>query len=322
MASKTLWILSAPTAPHLRLLAQLPDSTHIVTGDNEEAFHSAPDPNAVMCGIGQSGLLKRLWPRVSKAQWLHSFSAGIEHMLFPELVESPLPMSNARGVFARSLGEYAIAAALFFAKDFRRMLDSQARGVWDSFDTIGELSGATMGIVGYGSIGHETARRAKAMGMRVFALRRNTTRSEGDPFVDRVFTPAELDAMLPLCDYVVAAAPNTPETKGMIAEPQLRLMKKTAVLMNLGRGPVIVEQDLVRALEQGWIKGAALDVFDVEPLPAGHPFYRLTNVLLSAHCADHTDGWVEESFQFFIDNYLRFHRGEPLLNIVDKKAGY
>ncbi len=322
MPSKTLWVLSAPAAPYLRLLTQLPDSTHIVTGDSEEAFATAPDPDAVMCGIGMGGLLRRMWPRCGKAQWLHSFSAGIEHIMFPELVESAMPMSNAKGVFARSLGEYAIAAALFFAKDFRRMLAAQERGEWDSFDLVDELTSATMGIVGYGGIGRETARRAKAMGMKVLALRRNTGLSDGDANVDKVYSPAELETMLPLCDYVVVSAPNTPETNGMIAAKQLRLLKKNAVLMNLGRGPVIVEKDLIQALEEKWFRGAALDVFDVEPLPAGHAFYRLKNVLLSAHCADHTENWLEESFQFFVDNFLRFDRGEALQNLVDKKAGY
>lgn len=322
MPSKTLWVLSAPAAPYLKLLAQLPDSTNIVTGDSDESFANAPDPDAVMCGIGMGGLLKRQWPRISKAAWLHSFSAGVEHILFPDLVASKQPMTNAKGVFARSLGEYAIAAALFFAKDFRRMLESQRKGVWDSFELIDELTGATLGIVGYGGIGRETAKRAKAMGMKVLALRRNTGLSDGDANVDQVYSPAELETMLPLCDYVVVAAPNTPETAGMIAEKQLRLLKPNAVLMNLGRGPVIVEKDLIRALEEKWFRGAALDVFDVEPLPAGHAFYKLENVLLSAHCADHTARWLEESMQFFVENFLRFDKGEPLQNVVDKAAGY
>jgi phosphoglycerate dehydrogenase-like enzyme len=128
--------------------------------------------------------------------------------------------------------------------------------------------------------------------------------------------------MLALCDFVVAAAPATPETRGMIGAAQLAAMKPSAVVINIGRGPVIDEPALIAALESNRIRGAALDVFDVEPLPEGHPFYKLRNVLLSPHSADHTPGWRESAFQFFLDNFARFKKGEPLENVVDKHAGY
>jgi phosphoglycerate dehydrogenase-like enzyme len=316
-----LWVLNHPAAPILALLEQLPPETQIFTGDSEGAFANAPDPDVVFIGIGQGSLLERLWPRAQKAKWVHSIAAGLENVLFPELVESPVPMTNAKGVFARSLGEFTIAAALYFAKDFRRMIKSQEGGVWDPFD-VEELTGKTLGIVGYGGIGREAAKRAVAMGMHVLALRRNPVLTGGDPLVKRSHGPEEINDLLAHSDYVLVSAPNTANTRGLIGEQQLRHMKPTAVLINVGRGPVVVEADLIRALEQGWIKGAALDVFDVEPLPQGHPFYRLPNVLLSPHCADHTPGWIEESMQFFVDNFLRFHQGKPLHNLVDKRAGY
>jgi phosphoglycerate dehydrogenase-like enzyme len=321
MPELKLWVLNHPAASILALLDQLPPETHIVTGDSEEAFASAPDPDVVFIGIGQGGLMQRLWPRAQKAKWVHSIAAGLENVLFPELVESPVPMTNAKGVFARSLGEFTIAAALYFAKDFRRMIKSQEGGVWDPFD-VEELTGKTLGIVGYGGIGREAAKRAVAMGMHVLALRRNPVLTGGDPLVKRSHGPEEINDLLAHSDYVLISAPNTANTRGLIGEDQLRHMKKTAVLINVGRGPVVVEAALIRALEEGWIKGAALDVFDVEPLPDGHPFYRLPNVLLSPHCADHTPGWIEESMQFFVDNFLRFHQGKSLHNLVDKRAGY
>jgi phosphoglycerate dehydrogenase-like enzyme len=128
--------------------------------------------------------------------------------------------------------------------------------------------------------------------------------------------------MLPRCDYVVVAAPLTSETRGMIGEAEFAAMKPCAVVINVGRGPVINEEAMVRALSSGRIKGAALDVFDHEPLPAGHPFYKLENVLLSPHCADHTLDWLDNAMKFFIEQYQRFQAGEPLRNIVDKKLGY
>lgn len=305
----------------LALLDQLPAETHIVTGDSEQAFATAPPPDVLFLGFGQGGLAQRLWDRAQHAKWVHSLAAGLENVLFPALVESPAPMTNSKGIFARSLGEFTIAAALFFAKDFRRMIRSQEAGKWDPFD-VEELHGKTLGIVGYGGIGREAAKRAVAMGMRVIALRRNPSTSAGDSLVSESHGPDGLDKLLTASDYVLVSAPNTPATRGLIGEPQLRAMKKTAVLINVGRGPVVVEHALIRALQEGWIRGAALDVFDIEPLPAGHPFYRLPNVLLSPHCADHTPGWLDEAMQFFVENFHRFSRGEPLLNIVDKHAGY
>ena len=128
--------------------------------------------------------------------------------------------------------------------------------------------------------------------------------------------------MLSRCDYVVVAAPLTSETRGMIGEPEFRAMKPTAVVINVGRGPVIKEEALVRALSSGRIKGAALDVFDQEPLPRDHHFYKLDNVLLSPHCADHTPDWLDQAMEFFIAQFERFRKDEPLLNVVDKKLGY
>jgi phosphoglycerate dehydrogenase-like enzyme len=128
--------------------------------------------------------------------------------------------------------------------------------------------------------------------------------------------------MMPLCDYVAVAAPLTPDTKGMLGEAEIAAMKPTGVVINVGRGPVIDEAALIRALQEKRIRGAALDVFDQEPLPENHPYWSMDNLLLSPHCADHTEGWVEDAMQMFIKNFLRFHKGEPLLNVVDKRAGY
>jgi phosphoglycerate dehydrogenase-like enzyme len=214
-----------------------------------------------------------------------------------------------------------IGAVIFFAKDFRRLIRAQAAGVWEQCD-VEEVRGQTMGIVGYGDIGHACASRAHAMGMRVLALRRRPELSQGDPYVSRVYPMEQLLELMPQCDYVVATAPLAPGTRGLIGEAALAAMKKTAVVMNVGRGPVIDEKALIQALESGRIRGAALDVFETEPLPAGHPFFKLESVLLSPHCTDHTSTWLEEGMQFFIDQFARYVAGEPLLNIVDKKAGY
>jgi phosphoglycerate dehydrogenase-like enzyme len=304
------------------MLEALPDATTIAAGSRVEAFEeTAADATVIFSWSVSGNVLERVFAIAPRVRWVHSRSAGLESVLFPALAESPALLTNGRGVFSESLGEFVVGAALFFAKDFRRMLRSQEAGIWDQFD-IQPIEGATMGIVGYGDIGRAIAKRAHALGMKVLALRKRPQQSAGDPLVDEVFPPERKMEMLARCDYIAAAAPLTPETRGMIAGPELRAMKKTAVVMNVGRGPVIDEAALVRALEEGWIQGAALDVFDREPLPAGHPFYRLKNVLLSPHCADHTPEWLADAMRFFLQQFERFRNGEPLLNVVDKARGY
>jgi phosphoglycerate dehydrogenase-like enzyme len=322
MDNITVLVLSDPTDRQLAMLEDLPGSPSIAVGNRVEAFERlAPEAQVLFNWSGSRQLVQQVWKIAQRVQWVHSRAAGLDGLLFPELVESPASLTNGRGVFSQSLGEFAIAAALFFAKDFRRMLRNQAAGVWAPFD-VEEVSGQTMGIVGYGDIGRACARRARDMGMKVLAVRRRPELSHDDELVSRVYPFDRLLDMLPECDYVVAAAPLTPETRHLISDAALAAMKKTAVVMNVGRGPVIDEAALIRALETGRIRGAALDVFETEPLPASSPLYKLENVLLSPHCADHTADWLEQAMKFFIENFARFATGKPLLNVVDKKAGY
>ncbi len=208
-----------------------------------------------------------------QVRWVHSRSAGLDSILFPELVESPVPLTNGSGVFSQALGEFALAMVLYFAKDFPRMLRNKAAHRWEQFD-VDEIAGQTAGIVGYGDIGRAVARRLDAMGMKVLALKRHAP-AGGDPLVQHFYTPAELHAMLGRCDYVVASAPLTAETRHMISDAAFGAMKPAAVVINVGRGPVIDQGALVRALEQKKIRGAGLDVFEHEPIPADDPIWKL-----------------------------------------------
>jgi phosphoglycerate dehydrogenase-like enzyme len=210
---------------------------------------------------------------------------------------------------------------LYFAYRMRRMVRQQQAGVWEVFTTE-ELQGRTLGIVGFGGIGSTTAELARAFGMRIVALRRRPELFEKDALVDQSFAPSQVNDLMAASDYVLLAAPLTNETRGMIGAPQIAAMKPAGVLINVGRGAVVDEPALVQALEGGQIRGAALDVFAVEPLPAGHPFYRLENVLLSPHTADHVQDFIHLAVESFLENLRRFQAGQPLLNLVDKHAGY
>jgi phosphoglycerate dehydrogenase-like enzyme len=253
-------------------------------------------------------------------RWVHSRSAGLDNLLFPELVASDVQLTNGSGVFSQSLGEFALAMILYFAKDFRRMLRNREAARWEQFD-VDEIAGQTVGIVGYGDIGRAVAARAHAMGMRVLALKRHPPAS-ADPLIQQFYKPEQLAEMLGQVDYVVVSAPLTPETRHMISDAQFAAMKPGAVLINIGRGPVVDQAALVRALTEKRIKGAGLDVFEHEPIPAGDPIWKLENVFISPHCADRTRDWLDDSMRFFLSQYERLTNGEPLQNVVQKHLGY
>jgi phosphoglycerate dehydrogenase-like enzyme len=321
MSDTTLLVLHDPTARHLALLDRLPAGVRIVASDTAEGLRAAaPEARALLVGGGPfRAELESLWPSLTRLEWLHALSAGLEGLLFPALVESPVVLTNSAGVFARSLGEFALAGMLYFAKDLARMKRQQAATDWTCFD-VDELHQRTFAIVGFGGIGRAAATRARAFGMKIHALRRSTPAP--DPLVDRWFSAEDLDALVASADYLLLSAPLTPATRGLIDARRLALLPPHAVLINLGRGPVVDEAALIGALTERRIRGAVLDVFDTEPLPADHPFWRLDNVLLSPHTADHTATWLTEAMEFFLDNYERWTAGQPLLNITRKHEGY
>jgi phosphoglycerate dehydrogenase-like enzyme len=323
MDNNTVLVLANPTDPQLAMLQELPKETSLAVGNSAEAFErAAPQADVIFNWGGGRQLLREVFGASPNVRWVHSKAAGLDNTLFPELIESPVPLTNGRGVFSQSLGEFALAAVLYFAKDFRRMVRNQMAGRWEPFDVV-EVTGQTAGIVGYGDIGRAVATRLRAMGLRILAVRRQgPSLYNVDPLVDQIYSPRDRLEMIARCDYVVVAAPLTPDTRGMIGEAEFGAMKPNAVVINVGRGPVIDEAAMVRALTEGRIKGAGLDVFEKEPLSEGHPFYRLENVLLSPHCADHTADWQEQAMRFFLEQFERFRTGEPLRNVVNKKQGY
>lgn len=316
MDNITVAVLASPAERQLAMLEQLPADTTIAVGETAEAFERvAPDADVVFNWSGSGAVLRQVFGMCPKLGWVHTRAAGLDGVLFPELVESPVPLTNGTGAFSESLGEFAIAGMLFFAKNLRAMVHNQAAGEWTQVEVV-EVSGQTVGIVGYGDIGRAVAERARALGMKVLGVKRHAAGGDG------IYGPERRIEMIQRCDYVVVSAPLTEETRGMIGEAEFAAMKPNAVVINLGRGPVIHEGAMVRALREGRIQGAVLDVFDREPLPAGHPFYGMENVLFSPHCADHTPDWLEQAMQLFLDNFERYRKGEALVNVVDKRLGY
>jgi phosphoglycerate dehydrogenase-like enzyme len=323
MRDSPILVLTASGDNTIPLLAELCRTAKIAVGDSDDDFANvSSDAEIIFNWSGSLALLRRVFRMSPGLRWIHSRSAGLEHALFPELIESKVILTNGSGVFSPSLGEFVVAAILYFAKDFRRMIRNQAAEVWEQFD-VSMVSGKTLGIVGYGSIGRAIAVRARALEMRVLGLRRHVSRQrEEDLPIDEVYESDRRLEMLSRCDYVAVTLPLTEQTRGLIAEAEFAVMKKNVVVINVGRGPTIDEHAMIKALSENKIRGAALDVFDQEPLSPGHSFYSLENVLLSPHCADHTPDWHEKAMRFFLAQLERFRSGQELLNIVDKRRGY
>ena len=316
----TLLVLGDKADPRMRMLESVPTGVRVVFGQTPHDFGAdLSRADAILSWWRGRDALDPILAAAPQVRWIHANAAGLDHLVSPALAASSAIVTNSRGVYGEALGEYVIAAMLYFVKDLARLRDAQARRAWEPFE--GErLAGKVLGIIGYGDIGAAIAQRATALGMQVLAYRRRPALSAGDPNVARVVSQLR-DAVAP-ADFVALATPLTPETRHFFGAEQLSWMRATAVLINVGRGPAIDEPALIDALQRRAIRGAALDVFETEPLPATHPFWSMPQVLLSPHCADRVDGWLDRTMELFLANLGRFVRGEPLANIIDPRRGY
>lgn len=323
MSIPQLLVIADPNSRYVSLLNELEGRAHVtVTYDRDQAIALAPRADIVLAGVGApASIVQPVIEAASQLQWLHSLSAGVDTVMSTSIGSNNIPVTNAKGAYSGSLGEYCVAAMLFFAKSMRRLLASQKANHWDVFN-VEMLEGKTLGILGYGDIGKASAKRAKAFGVKIIALRRRPDKSAGDDIADEIWGMDRKLDLMAASDYVLLAMPNTPDTKGIVGEAELRAMKPTGVIINLGRGNAIDEPALIKALSENWIRGAALDVFETEPLPAGHPLYAEEKLLMSAHTADHTDTWMEDSTRIFLENFRLWEAGQPLKNYVDKSVGY
>ena len=316
-----LVVIADPTAPYLAHLSRMPENVQmVVTDDLEQLRTIVPQAEAILYA-SLSPVLGQILPLAERVRWIHVLWTGVDGLLTPEMLEHPSILTNGRGVFSGPLADWVVAAMLFFAFDFGRIIRQQGQRVWKPFISS-TLEGRTLGIVGYGSIGSAVAARARPFGMKIAALRRRPELFQGDSLIDQGYGPSQLKELIVASDYFLVVTPLTALTRGMIGEREIALIKPDGVLINIGRGPVIDEAALVRALETHRIRGAALDVFKTEPLPPDHPLWRMPNVLLSPHTADRVDGFLVPPFECFFENLDRFVRGQQLLNVVDKHAGY
>ncbi|NJR65693.1 MAG: D-2-hydroxyacid dehydrogenase [Leptolyngbyaceae cyanobacterium CRU_2_3] len=254
-------------------------------------------------------------------RWQQTPSAGVNHILTPAFLERNILLTNGAGTFAVPIAEFVMAYILNHAKLLSKLQTMQADRHWiRSIELpLQEVEGATVLILGAGSIGQEIAKRAHAFGMRVWGVRRHPQPS---PQFEKVVGIEEWRSLLPEADYVVLATPLTPETRGMIDATALQLMRSSAYLINIARGAVVDQSALMTALSEGWIAGAGLDTFYTEPLPPDSPFWSLPNVFVTPHCSGFSPRIPERTIALFLDNLWRYQNGICLRNIVDQTIGY
>lgn len=288
-------------------------------------------------------VMEEMLPHLAKAEVLHTFradfdpaaaphlkwiqtpGAGVDYLAGLPILKTDVVITNAH-VFSNAIAEYVFLSILSFRRNFPAMLaDYQEHRDWptDAWRSHRgtEISGSTLGIVGYGDIGRAVARIGKGFNMRIFAIRASARESYEEDGV-QMLPPQELPKLLSTSDQIVLSLPITETTEKMIGEKELRSMKRSAYLVNVGRGKVIDEPVLVQALREGWIAGAGLDVFTQRPLPKDSPLFELPNVILTPHISGVSHGYEDRLTELFCENLQRYLNGEPLLNVVDKARGY
>ncbi len=254
-------------------------------------------------------------------KWVQVMSAGVERFLDADMRESQVVLTNVSGIHAIPISEFVIGLMLMFVKESSASMDLKQKRKWERISPV-VLANKTVGIVGLGSIGQQVARLAKAFGMKVVATRRTAREGDRARNVDAVFPPSRLRDLLSESDFVVLSVPFTAETNMLMGENELRSMKRSARLINIARGGIVDEQALVKALREGWIAGAGLDVFATEPLPVDSPLWTLPNVFVSPHVSGTREDYVLAATRLFVDNLHRYLAGKRLRNVVNKARGY
>jgi phosphoglycerate dehydrogenase-like enzyme len=283
----------------------------------EEVVDAIRDADA-FCGQ----ITPELLAEAGRLRWIQARRIGLEDTVFPALAESDVVMTNVRGIYSDVIADHVFAYILSFARGFHIYVRQQLECRWERSAPVIHLPDSTLGIIGLGGIGTEVARRGAAFGMRIVAV--DPRRTEEPEGVAALWRPGRLNDLLACSDFVAICAPHTPETEGLIGKEQLRRMKRTAFLINVGRGVIVDLAGLTRALQRGIIAGAGLDVFEIEPLPADSALWGMSNVIITPHAASRCTGDHIEARRLhtIVDNVRRFVTGQPLRNVVDKAMWY
>ncbi len=287
----------------------------IVAKSPEEARAQAPNADVIF-GFARGDLL----PHAVNTQWTQVPYAGVEGLLRAQWGNPSMILTNGSGIFGKCIAEHILGMLLSFTRGLHVARDHQRQANWHWRYPMRELYGRTVGIVGFGDIGEETAKRLKAFDNYVIGLRSNPAKLSR--YADEMLSIKALDTVLPRLDFLVCALPHTEATTGLLTGERLRRLPNHAFVVNVGRGSLFVEEDLVEALQSGTIAGVGLDVTREEPLPADSPLWKMENVILTPHNSGQTPRHWERALDIFVKNWQRFNNGEPMLNTVDYRRGY
>ncbi len=300
------------------------DVADLTRAERDGDYSRSQELNAELAQADVVYVLKmpeRMLERTPRLKWIQTISTGVEKILTPEMARSEVVVTNMSGIHEVTIAEFVLMLMLMFVKDAPRSFYQQIEGRWKWFP-VDVLTDKTVGIVGLGRIGREVARVSKFFGMHVMATRRSAAIGEENEEVDRLLPRSDLHELLSVSDFVVLALPLTEESRGLIGASELKAMKSSARLINVSRGAIVDESELVQALQEGWIGGAGLDVFTEEPLPADSPLRRMRNVIFSPHVSGDIAAYDVGAARLFAVNLQRYLEGEHLLNVVDKWRGY
>jgi phosphoglycerate dehydrogenase-like enzyme len=314
------WVLPRPFVDELR--RDFPQHAFIDVWDRDSLRQALPEGDAAFAAFVDRDIVQSL----TRLKWVQAPAVGVGHILSEELIASPIVLTSARGVRARAMAEHVMGMTIALARQLPWLMAKQRAHLWaldeiEASGSIRTLQNRRMGIIGLGAIGLEVAHAASGFGMRVCGIRRRLDEPR-PPFVEQIFPPDRLSELLASSDVVVLAAPLTPETRQLINVETLSMMKRGAFLINIGRGKLIDDAAVAAALEDGRLGGAALDVFTREPLDPASPYWDLPNVIVTPHMSGAMEDYWTPLVALFSENLRRFERGEPLLNVVDKNAGY
>jgi phosphoglycerate dehydrogenase-like enzyme len=315
-----LVIQGVKTIDEVPRLAELSDQAELRFAVTEDELRATlPGADAMLGWNFRAGSLRATWASASDLRWIHWAGAGVDAAMFPELVESDVQLTNARGIFDLPMAEWVLGMVICFAKGIPQTLAYQAQSEW-THRLSETIAGKRALVVGVGSIGRATGRLLRAAGMEVEAVGRSAR--DGDADFGHVYAIDELHSRLPLADYVVLITPLTPQTRNLFGEAEFDAMALHARFINIGRGALVVEDALLAALQSGTIAGAALDVFVNEPLVPDSHFWKAPNCIVSPHMSGDYAEFEAAMADQFIDNWARYLSGEPMLNLVDKNLGF